>query len=48
MILAETAPQLQEAIDAVDEYCDRWGLEVNVDKTKVFIFSRRDYQSQRL
>ena len=40
VVLAETAPQLQEALYAVHEYCDRWGLQVNVDKTKVLIFSK--------
>ena len=40
VVLAETAPQLKEALYAVHGYCDRWGLQVNVDKTKVLIFSK--------
>ena len=39
-ILAETPEHLQTALDKLDEYCSSWGLQVNVDKTKVVIFSR--------
>ena len=39
-ILAETPEKMQTALDKLDEYCTSWGLQVNVDKTKVVVFSR--------
>ena len=39
-ILAETPENLQKALDNLAEYCDVAGLKVNVDKTKIVIFSR--------
>ena len=40
IILAESPDDLQNGLDAVYEYCNRWQLTVNVDKTKTVIFSR--------
>ena len=40
IILAESAEELQAALDAMQQYCTTWSLSVNVDKTKVVIFSR--------
>ncbi len=39
-ILAETATDLQCALNALQEYCHLWKLTVNVVKTKSVIFSR--------
>ena len=40
IILAESPFQLLKALDALNLYCNKWGLKVNVDKTKVMIFSK--------
>ena len=40
LLLAESARELQDALNALHAYCSRWGLKVNLDKTKVVIFSR--------
>ena len=40
VILAETEDDLQKALDALSEYCMLWHLEVNLDKSKIVIFSR--------
>lgn len=40
IVLAENELQLQRALDAVYEYCNKWALQVNTDKTKVVIFSK--------
>ena len=40
IILAESPSQLIKALDALNLYCNKWGLKVNVDKTKVVIFSK--------
>ena len=41
IVLAESAEQLQLALSAVYEYCRIWNLTVNVDKTKIVIFSKK-------
>ena len=35
-----TCKGLQYNIDKVNEFCNNWGLSVNVDKSKVMIFSK--------
>ena len=40
LVLAESADQLQKALDGLNIYCKRWALKVNIEKTKVIIFSR--------
>ena len=39
-ILAENPGDLQNALNGLDKYCKEWGLNVNVNKTKVVVFSR--------
>ena len=39
-ICSESAERLQQALDALSDYCDGWSLRVNVDKIKVVVFSR--------
>jgi len=39
-ICFESAEGLQQALNALSYYCDKWSLRVNVDKTKVVVFSR--------
>ena len=41
IVLAESAEDLQLALNAAFEYCNRWKLTVNTGKTKVVIFSKR-------
>jgi len=38
VILADCPTQLQRKLDLLKEYCDEWGLTVNVQKTKILIF----------
>ena len=40
IVLAESESDLQLALNAISDYCQMWSLSVNVDKTKVVIFSR--------
>ena len=47
IVMADSPQQLQSALNALHEYCNRWQLTVNVSKTKIVIFSRgkvRKYQ----
>ena len=39
-ICAESAVGLQQALDAMSDYCDKWSLRVNVGKTKAVVFSK--------
>ena len=41
IVMAESAEQLQLALNAVYEYCQMWDLTVNTSKTKIIIFSKR-------
>ena len=47
IVLAESEQELQDALVGVYEYCDQWQLKVNVDKTKVVIFSRGKIRKHR-
>ena len=38
--LAECPEDLQRVLDILKIYCELWGLDINVRKTKVMIFSR--------
>ena len=40
LILAESDKELQKALDSLNTYCNKWELNVNIDKTKVIIFSK--------
>lgn len=40
VILSDSAEDLQNALFAYDDYCRRWKMHVNYDKTKILIFSK--------
>lgn len=40
VIMSETAEDLQNALDILKTYCDRWKLSVNVNKTKIMVFRK--------
>jgi hypothetical protein len=37
---ATTRIGLQRAINCVKDFCEEWGLKINVDKTKVLVFKK--------
>ena len=39
LVLAETDKDLQKALDCLYEYCNKWALNVNLDKTKIIVFA---------
>lgn len=40
VLFSETREGLQNSLDNLENYCERWNLTVNVDKTKVVIFRK--------
>lgn len=40
VILSTTSTGLQTALDKLDSYCTKWGLCLNMNKTKVMIFNK--------
>ena len=40
IILADSESNMQTALRALKQYCDKWKLEINCSKTKISIFSR--------
>ena len=43
VIFSETASGLQEGIDRLYEYCNRWKLKLNTDKSKVVVFKKGNH-----
>ena len=41
LLLSESEKGLQQCLKILEQYCAKWKLEVNLDKTKVMIFSKR-------
>ena len=40
VILALTKEGLKEKINKMEQFCQKWGLEVNISKTKIMIFNK--------
>lgn len=46
VLLSSSAAGLQKCLDALAEYCYRWKLKVNVEKTKVIVIGKRKVNHQ--
>ena len=40
-LLADSLKGLQDSIDRLVEFCKTWNLNINIDKTKVVVFNRK-------
>ena len=40
VIFSESERGLQDALDQLDFYCNKWGIKVNVKKTKIVVFKK--------
>ena len=40
-----TREEMQNMLDVFTDYCKQWKLHVNIDKTKVVVFSKRRYEA---
>ena len=45
VLLAESAEELQAALNAMFLYCKTWNLSINPTKTKVIIFEKSNYKN---
>ena len=43
LLFAETKIELQRLLNKLFEYCSRWNLKVNIDKTKIIVFRNWGY-----
>ena len=41
VLFANSKDNLQRCLDGLKEYCDKWKLHINADKTKIVIFSKQ-------
>ena len=41
VILGNSKEDLQHSLDLLYAYCSKWGLEVNISKTKIIVFRKR-------
>ena len=40
VLVSETPEGLQRSLDSLQEYCDKWNLTVNIEKTKIVVFRK--------
>ena len=40
-IIGKTPTEVQYLLNKLYQYCDSWGLKVNIDKTKMIFFRKR-------
>ena len=40
VIFSNTSEGLQNGLDILSEYCSKWKLTVNIDKTKIMVFRK--------
>ena len=41
VLISQSKQGLQNALNKLQRYCDKWCLKINVDKTKVMIFNKQ-------
>ena len=41
VLFANSKDNLQRYLDGLKEYCEKWKLQINVDKSKILIFSKQ-------
>ena len=41
VVLGKSVNDLQQSLDLLKQYCDKWELEVNILKTKTMVFRKR-------
>ena len=46
VLFANSRENLQNCLDGLNQYCDKWKLQINAEKTKVRIFSNRKFNRE--
>ena len=46
VILSESPTGLQHCLNALDNYCEKWRLNINIKKTKVMILSKTERKAK--
>ena len=46
ILLANSAVNLQKGLNELKNYCDKWKLQINSEKTKVLVFSNRKIKKE--
>ena len=44
IIIANYAESLQTSLTHLSEYCQKWKLTINIDKTKIMVFSKTQWK----
>ena len=39
-LIADTSVELQRKLKALESFCQKWGMEVNLAKTKIIVFRK--------
>ncbi|CAL4160573.1 unnamed protein product, partial [Meganyctiphanes norvegica] len=48
VLFASSKESLQRCLNGLKDYCDKWKLQINADKTKIIIFSKRKVDPQNI
>ena len=46
-LIADTSVKLQRKVKTLESFCQKWGMEVNLAKTKVFVFRNGEKLSSK-
>ena len=47
IMLSQTATGLQKCLDVLSEFCSKWELSVNLNKTKTMVFQKKNKQANK-
>ena len=47
IMLLQTATGLQKCLDVLSEFCSKWGLSVNLNKTKTMVFQKKNKEANK-
>ena len=48
VLVSETSSGLQNCLDKLQEYCDKWRLTVNIKKTKTIVVEKRQSSTNQI
>lgn len=48
LLLSESAEGLQNCLNKLNDYCNKWQLSINIKKTKIMIFQQKKILSNKI